>query len=85
MLQRCFSIFDHKTNYFQPPFFSPTTASGVRLFQNLVNDETSLASKFPEDFQLMLIGSFDDTTGVFQPQAPELLCNAHQLKNPVPE
>lgn len=85
MLQRCFSIFDTKTNYYQPPFFSPTTASGVRLFQNLVNDETSMASKFPADFRLMLIGAFDDTTGAFQAQSPEMLCTAQQLKEPVPE
>lgn len=85
MIQRCFSIFDSKTNYFQPPFFSPTTASGVRLFQNLVNDATSLASKFPADFNLMLVGMFDDTTGVFTPQAPEILCNAAQMKEPAPE
>lgn len=85
MLQRCFSIYDQKTYYYQPPFFSPTRGSGVRLFQNLVNDQTSLASKFPADFQLMLIGTFDDTNGVFTPQLPEMVCTALECKEPAPE
>lgn len=85
MNQRCFSIFDSKTNYYQPPFFSPTVPSGVRLFQNLVNDPTSLSGKFPDDFHLALIGTFDDTTGRFEAQIPEIVCRARQLKEPAPE
>lgn len=79
MLQRCFSIYDSRTVYYQPPFFSPTTFSGVRMFEHLVRDPTSLASKFPEDFSLYQVGSFDDTTGQLIPSVPEVVCTAAQL------
>lgn len=63
MKQLIFCIMDTKTNYFNLPFFQPTSPSGQRLFRNLASDGQSLISRFPTDFVLFQIGEFDDETG----------------------
>lgn len=80
MFQRCFSVYDAKTAYFQPPFFSPTIPSGVRMFQRLVNDPGSMVYSYPQDFSLMFVGEFDDTTGQLRAVTPEIVATGSQMR-----
>lgn len=73
MKQKAFCVMDSKTAFFGLPFFQPTVASGQRMFEQLVNDKSSLVGQYPEDFALYLIGEFDDDTGALLPAFPENL------------
>jgi hypothetical protein len=64
--------------YMQPTFVNHTGAA-VRAFTEHCKDSKSDFARNPEDFELYLLGSFDDTTGLFSPPdsgAPERLLRA---------
>lgn len=68
---RMFSLFDTKAQAYAPPFCAPRYELAVRsLIQALDAGGDSQLSKFPEDFVLFEIGSFDDVTGVVEALPP---------------
>lgn len=68
------AVRDQKVSAFGPPMFTRTKAEAVRMFLDACADGGSLLSKHPTDFQLYMIGSFDDQTGVLESANPlELL------------
>lgn len=56
-------IKDIKANVYQKPFACDNLVTAERVMYSLVKDENSLLSQYPEDFQMMVIGKFDDVTG----------------------
>lgn len=64
MILKMFSILDIKSDTFSPPFCAPTIGVAARNFKELVNDPNSLPGKYPGDFKLVELGTFDDVTGV---------------------
>lgn len=67
MITKAFACFDSKSVSFGVPFFNQVPAVAVRMFTDLVNDNTSIISRHPEDFTLFEVGSFDDIKGVLLP------------------
>lgn len=63
MITKVFSIFDAKAAVYGPPFFAPREAIAIRSFTDLANDRSTTISRHPEDFDLRLIGEFNDETG----------------------
>lgn len=66
------SVYDSKTEAFGRPFFVPTEGAGIRSFLDEVNriaDDNPL-SKHPGDYQLYLLGYFDDSDGQFKNVSP---------------
>ncbi|MEM2002680.1 MAG: hypothetical protein QXT77_08560 [Candidatus Methanomethylicaceae archaeon] len=63
MVLKIYSIRDSKTEVFNVPFFNKTHGEAERNFRELVNDEKSRLSKYPEDFDLYYLGEYDDNTG----------------------
>lgn len=47
-----------------------TDAQAVRQFGDVINDNTSVFSKHPEDYRLFRVGTFNTLTGVVCPVAP---------------
>lgn len=84
MISVVYSIFDVKAKHFGVPFYAPNKAVGLRNVQSLVRDgsaSASMLSRFPEDFVLYDLGTFDDERGVFELRpAPDVVCNLVQLK-----
>ena len=73
MKTKMYSIFDKQACYYCPPFFAKTDGEAQRLvYDAVVYGEENMLRKYPTDFSLCLIGSFDDSTGSFdsliQPQ-----------------
>lgn len=66
MVHKAFSIRDSKGEVFNPPFYKHTHGEAERDFTSLVRDEKSMVSKYPEDFDLYHVGTYDDQTGVFK-------------------
>jgi len=77
---KLFSFLDVKANLFLSPFSERDTVSALRSFQIASNDPKSTFNKFPDDFCLMELGSFDPQTGtVSLLAAPNNIATARSL------
>lgn len=84
-----YAAFDCKAECYGTPFFMANDPLAVRAFTNAsLNEETTLSMN-PEDFRLMRLGSFDDSSGaltshdnpVFVCSALECVTAAHAASN----
>lgn len=84
MQLKVFSIRDSKTEIFNKPFYSITAGEAERSFQTLVNDPQSAVFNYPEDYDLYLLGDYDDVTGKLSAlQTPQHVIKAVQVKKTV--
>ena len=58
-----YSLFDIKSGAYAQPFYAPNRAVALRHLEAGREDENSLLSKFPGDFQLFELGTFNDEAG----------------------
>lgn len=81
MILKAFSIRDSKAEVFNTPFFQKTHGEAERSFKQLIQDEKSMLSKYPEDYDLYYLGEYDDNTGkLVTLDTPQHLHKAIQLK-----
>lgn len=81
MQYKMFSIRDAKAEIFNPPYFNKSHGEAERNFRELVNDPKSMVSKYPEDFDLYYLGTYDDGTGKMEClDTPQHLMKAIQIK-----
>lgn len=81
MTQEIFTIRDAKANSYGIPFYSPTPGTAERQVRELTNDPQSLVCKYPEDYDLYKIGSFNQLTGQIEIlDTPQHICKAVSLK-----
>lgn len=66
MILKMFGIYDSKVSAFESPFFVDATGRAVRFWESLVNDPKTDYNKFPSDFILYELGTFDNSTGVIE-------------------
>lgn len=62
MIVKMFCIYDSKAEAYMQPFFFQATGLAIRAFEDLVRDDKSNISKYPQDFTLFELGTFDDQT-----------------------
>lgn len=69
MLFKMYTLFDSKSECYVAPFYAKAKGDALRQIISVVNDVNSKHEfgKYPEDFTLFEIGSFDDSTGVVTP------------------
>lgn len=67
------SIYDKAAGAYMVPFFCRTKAEAIRMFTDACGDGKSNFCKHPADFDLMVIGVFDDNSGVIAQAANEPL------------
>lgn len=65
MIMKVFSIRDSKGLVFNSPFYKLNERDAIYDFQRLVNDKQSLPGQYPKDFDLYLLGEYNDQTGRF--------------------
>jgi hypothetical protein len=67
MLQFVVSVKDRAADVFNRPFFVPHRNVAVRDFTDEVNRNAAdnQLNKHPDDFDLYLLGTFDDSAGTF--------------------
>lgn len=75
------SIYDKQAG-FNPPMVHASEGAAIRWFGEQCNDEKSPMHKHPEDFELMVIGEFDEYQGVHGLCEARKICTATQF---VPE
>jgi len=80
---KIFAMHDKKAGHFLQPFPETSTIAALRGFEIAVNDAKSIFSRFPDDFSLVELAEFDQTTGEISPIDPRDLGTARTvLKNP---
>jgi len=63
MILKMYSIRDSKAEVYNTPFYQRSHGEAERAFTQLVGDDKSTVSKFPEDYDLYYLGTWDDQTG----------------------
>lgn len=81
MLHYVVSIKDRAAEVFNRPFFVPHRNVAVRDFTDEVNRSAvdNQLNKHPDDFDLYLLGTFDDNTGAFNLDSPVVLVRAKDV------
>lgn len=76
-----YSIRDSKSEVFNTPWFAKTHGEAERNFLALTNDQQSMVAKYPEDFDLYHVGTYDDQTGKLYPlETPQHIVKAVMVK-----
>ena len=77
MKVKVFSVYDRLAEAFLPPFVSQTAATAVRQFDNSVNDPQHNFHTHSADYDLYMLGTFDDQVGDFENDKVQLDNGAH--------
>lgn len=66
MIHTIAAIKDRAADAYLRPIFTNTAGQAIRIFQDEVNRnaEDNIMYKHPEDFDLYLLGEYDDSTGL---------------------
>lgn len=65
MEKNLYTIYDNTTKLYSAPFLDINNGSAMRGIQDLMNrDPNHIWTKFPDNFTLINIGTYDDTKGV---------------------
>jgi hypothetical protein len=79
------AIFDHAMQAYTPPSYFAAVGQALRGFQDQVNDpkdDNNPVAKHPEDYDLFKLAEYDDSTGIFSFNVPELLLRGKEVKIP---
>lgn len=78
MKQNLYAVYDDKAQAYNAPF--PLSADGlaIRAFRDACKDERTDLHKYPGDYRLYRIGTFDATTGVLETISPTILLTDNQ-------
>lgn len=71
-----YAVRDRAVDVFGQPIFCLAQGEALRSFMDEVNRPGSAINSHPEDYDLYLIGSFDETTGALRALegAPKMVC-----------
>lgn len=67
---KLFAMYDKKAGFYMQPFPDTSTIAALRGFEVAVNDSKSIFSRFPDDFELHELASFDQHSGEITLQDP---------------
>lgn len=84
MKMELFAIKDRALTAFMRPWVAQSVGQAIRAFSDMINDKQSEISAHPDDYDLWLIASFDDSTGKITQLAdqPNQLVLGKQVLNP---
>lgn len=78
---KMYSVRDSKSEIFNQPWFQKTHGEAERSFTELVNDDKSMISKYPEDYDLYFLGIYNNDSGLVKPlDTPQHMLKAVQAK-----
>ena len=79
MKLQIFAVYDAKVKAYLPVFQARTPAEAQRSFSDAVNSQEHHFSKYPEDFTLFRLASFNDENGLVEPDKSSI-CNGIEVK-----
>lgn len=82
MTLKAYSIRDAKAEIYNSPFYAKTHGEAERMFKSSTNDPQSMICKYPEDYDLYHVATFDDNSGIFTAlSTPQHIVKAVNLKD----
>lgn len=85
-MNRIISVRDEKAGVYMKPHFGLHMGAILREWEQVVNAPDSIFSKFPEDFTLFELGTFDDETGnILAHTPPRQLSTAREVQKISPQ
>lgn len=72
MIQKIFSVYDHKAGAFNVPFYFIAEGEAMRAFKEECSNPEGLMYKYPHDFELYMLGKYDNITGEFHAEKKSL-------------
>lgn len=60
MITKIYSLKDLKTDTFKQPFFQHSKGEALRTVTDLAKDPQSIVQRYPDDFHLYEIGTYND-------------------------
>jgi len=82
---QAYSVHDVKSESFAAPFFVPKEGIAVRVLTQMVADERTDVSKFPADYFLYHVGSYDTDKAVLESLSPVVMvCSASSVMKASP-
>jgi len=76
-----FSVYDSAAKLFLDPFVASTHEVAIREFRRIVNQAGHQFNRFPEDYTLYHLGSFDAESGLLHGSDPRSLGIAQSFMN----
>lgn len=73
MILKVFTIRDIKAGAYLPPFLVKTTGLAHRSFQDAANNSDHDFNKYPSDYELFELGTFNDEDASFSLSSPKSL------------
>ncbi len=64
MDKNLYTIYDKKSEIYAPPFVELTDGTAVRMVTDLLSTSNTQFAKYPNDYTLVRIGSYDELTGI---------------------
>lgn len=77
---KLYSLKDTKLGKFGMPFVAPNDEIAKRMLHSTVNAGETTVAEYPEDFQLYLLGSYNDDTGELTSEL-KFIANATEFSN----
>lgn len=80
MKMEMYSVWDRKTQVMMPPVCYHNRQQAMReLSMYLESNPSSTVAKYPDDFALMCVGTWDDHDGRITPRTAEWICSLMSL------
>jgi len=84
-ISRIISVRDGKAGIYMKPQINLHLGAVMREWEVVVNEPNSIFGKFPEDFTLFELGTFDDETGHIEHHTPPIqLSTAREVQKSHP-
>jgi len=74
-----YSVRDEKANCSYEPQIFKTQVDAIRFFDQAIQNRNTMINKYPDDFTLYKIGSFDERTGIIVDVKVEKIVTAPEL------
>jgi len=74
------SLYDRATEAYAPVMTVNTRNEAIRSFRQAVNDPQTPIHNNPTDYELYVVGQFNDQNGEIEASTPELIARAEDFK-----
>ncbi|AXH74896.1 MAG: nonstructural protein [Microviridae sp.] len=74
-----FTVRDEKVGLFLPPFYARNKGEAIRSFADAARNKDHNFAKYPEDFTLYELGTFDDETSTFELPIPARVASVSEV------
>lgn len=79
MIIHVYAVLDTVVGAFNQPFFARSEGEALRMIRSAVNSPGSGFHENPGDYQLVNLGTYDDSTGVIDAHSPLSVVNLSSL------